>query len=60
MQSGQSFNRSLGTGSDFEQEFRIRLRDGTTRWIGARGRTEFNAGHKPVFMRGVSFDMHQA
>ena len=53
----QAIKDSLGAGSDFKQEFRIRLRDGATRWIAAHGRLEFNASQAPIAIRGISFDI---
>jgi PAS domain S-box-containing protein len=36
---------------------RALLDDGTTRWMNARGRVEFDATHKPLRMRGVWMDI---
>jgi len=44
-----------GTG-EYESEFRVVLPEVQTRWIAARGRTEFSAG-KAVRMRGVALDI---
>ncbi|HEU4678336.1 MAG TPA: PAS domain-containing protein, partial [Terrimicrobiaceae bacterium] len=44
------------TGGSYEKEYRIILPDGRTRWITSRGRVEFDAGGKAIFMRGVSVD----
>ena len=44
------------TGGSYEKEYRIMLPDGRVRWIASRGRVEFDAGGKPVFMRGASLD----
>jgi PAS domain S-box-containing protein len=44
------------TGVSYEKEHRIVLPDGRVRWIASRGRVEFDAGGKPVFMRGASLD----
>jgi PAS domain S-box-containing protein len=44
----------------YEVEHRIVLPDGRIRWISARGRTEFDAEHKPLLLRGISFDITQS
>ncbi|MFZ0710784.1 MAG: ABC transporter substrate binding protein [Terrimicrobiaceae bacterium] len=44
------------TGGIYEKEFRIVLPDGRVRWIASRGRVEFDAAGKPVFMRGAALD----
>lgn len=42
---------------DYEMEYRLALPDGTHRWIASRGRVEFDTAHRPVIVRGVSFDI---
>jgi PAS domain S-box-containing protein len=44
------------TGGSYEKEYRIVLPDGRVRWIASRGRVEFDAAGKPVFMRGAALD----
>ncbi len=41
----------------FNAEYRIVLPDGSTRWIEALGKTEYNGGGLAVRMRGVSLDV---
>lgn len=41
----------------YETEYRILLPDGQVRWIGSRGRVEFDCGGEPVLVRGVAFDI---
>jgi len=45
-----------GDGS-YEAEYRVVLPSGEVRWIGSRGRVEFNVGKKPILVRGVSNDI---
>ena len=52
----QAVNKALNGVGEYESEYRVLLPTGQTRWIGARGRVEFNSG-KPIRMRGVSFDV---
>jgi len=47
-----------GDGS-FTAEYRIIRPDGTTHWIEALGKVEFNASRRPVRMLGVSADVTQ-
>src|SRR5688500_10185762 len=48
---------SLSGSGDYETHARIVLRDGRTRWLGARGRVELNSEGAPVLMRGVVLDL---
>jgi C4-dicarboxylate-specific signal transduction histidine kinase len=41
----------------YETEYRVMLPDGGLRWIGSRGRVEFDGHDKPVLARGVSMDI---
>jgi two-component system sensor kinase FixL len=45
-----------GDGS-YEAEFRVVLPSGEVRWIGSRGRVEFDGAGKPILARGVSHDI---
>jgi two-component system sensor kinase FixL len=45
-----------GDGS-YEAEFRVVLPSGEVRWIGSRGRVEFDGAGKPILVRGVSHDI---
>ncbi len=46
----------LGSG-DYEDEYRVRHRDGTIRWINSKGRVFFDARRKPVTFVGVFQDI---
>ena len=52
----QALMKAGETGGGYEKEHRIILPDGRVRWIASRGRVEFDAAGKPVFMRGASLD----
>jgi len=43
----------------FNAEYRVSLPDGSTRWIEARGKVEFNGRRQPLRMLGVSADVTQ-
>ena len=50
--------RALGTGVDFEvPEARIYARDGSIRWVSARGRIERDAHGRPEGMNGILLDI---
>jgi len=53
----QTVQQALAGDGDFQAEYRVILPGGTVRWIGARGKVEFNGGHQPLRMRGVSIDI---
>ena len=57
----QSFSRALAaaqTGKGAHAtECRIHLPNGEIRWVAWRGQTEFDAGGRPLRMRGVSIDV---
>ena len=53
----KAVENSLHTGEEYEAEFRVLLPDGRVRWIGGRGRVEFNGAGQPARMRGVSLDI---
>src|SRR5712691_11340975 len=44
-------------GGEYENEYRITLPDGSTRWIAGYGRVELDECGKPAFARGVSRDI---
>jgi C4-dicarboxylate-specific signal transduction histidine kinase len=50
---------SLEGNGAFRAEYRVVLPDGVVRWIGARGKVEFNGSRAPVRMRGVSIDISE-
>ena len=43
-------------GEEYETEHRILLRNGDVRWIGSRGKVQFNDG-EPKFIRGATVDI---
>jgi PAS domain S-box-containing protein len=45
-----------GSGS-YETEYRVVLPSDEVRWIGSRGRVEFDSADKPIVVRGVSQDI---
>ena len=52
----EALTKARKAGGSYEKEYRIVLPDGRVRWIASRGRVEFDAGGKPVLMRGASLD----
>jgi PAS domain S-box-containing protein len=52
-----AIDHSLREGGDFDRQYRIVLPDGRTRWLGSRGRVDFNGRTKPPLVRGVVFDL---
>ncbi len=42
---------------NYEAEYRVVLPGGEVRWIGSRGRVEFDAARKPILLREVSNDI---
>ena len=52
----QALTKAREAGGSYEKEYRIFLPDGRIRWIASRGRVEFDAAGKPVFMRGACLD----
>jgi C4-dicarboxylate-specific signal transduction histidine kinase len=53
----QAVARAIAGDGSYEQVHRQALPDGQVRWISARARVEFDAGHKPIKMRGVGMDI---
>ena len=48
---------SLTTSGEIESEYRVVLHDGKVRWVTRRARVELDAGGKPVWERGVLWDI---
>lgn len=48
---------ALKTGSDYRQEYRVILPDGTTTWVSARGRAVWSADGRIVQLHGVVQDI---
>jgi PAS domain S-box-containing protein len=53
----QALAKAISGDGSYEHTHRRLLSDGEVRWIAARGRVEFDAGHKPMRMRGVGMDV---
>lgn len=53
----QALAIAAGQGGTYQLEYRLRLPDGTTRWIAGRGRVECDAGGRPIRMRGAARDV---
>lgn len=53
----QRIERALDGDGDFQAEYRVVLPGGAERWIGARGKVEFDEHREPLRMRGVSIDI---
>src|SRR5215472_13641191 len=54
---GQLVENSLTTEEEIEAEYRMKLRDGSVRWVTRRGRVEFGGDGKPAWERGVLIDI---
>ncbi len=50
---------SLTRDEEIEAEYRVVLADGKVRWVARRGRVELDADGKPVWERGVLWDITQ-
>ena len=53
----KAVDSSLGTGAEYQSEYRVVLPDGQLRWIAGRGHVEFDGDGQPVRMRGASVDI---
>ena len=53
----KAIDRSLEHGDDYFAEYRVVSLDGVTRWVGARGATEFGDNGRPLRMRGIAIDI---
>ena len=53
----KAVDSSLGTGAEYQSEYRVVLPDGQLRWIAGRGHVEFDSDGQPVRMRGASVDI---
>jgi two-component system, LuxR family, sensor kinase FixL len=51
------FEEAIEGDGSYETEFRVLLPSGDVRWIGSRGRGEFDGTGKPILVRGVSHDI---
>ena len=52
-----SLERSLELGEPVNVEYRIRLADGSERWIASRGRPNFALAGEPMRLMGISMDI---
>jgi two-component system sensor kinase FixL len=52
-----AMSKALTGDGAYESKHRIVRPNGKTWWIAARGRVEFDDGHKPIRMRGISMDI---
>jgi PAS domain S-box-containing protein len=55
-----AIGKSMTGSGEYHSEYRIRLHDGTIRWINGVGRVEFDYEKKPVIIHGVSMDVTAA
>jgi PAS domain S-box-containing protein len=53
----QTWRRALELRLPYQIEFRTQRRDGTIRWVDARGRGYYDEAGKPLWMTGVLFDI---
>ena len=52
-----SLHRAIEDRGVYAAQYRIRLRDGSYRWISSYGRVECNEAGKPLVLRGASLDI---
>lgn len=52
-----AIERVLGTGGNYDIEYRVILANGSVRWIAARGHSPPTVNGQPVRVRGVSIDI---
>src|SRR6185503_20788409 len=52
-----AIQRVLTNGGHYESEFRVILRDGSVRWIAARGRSPALVNDRPTRILGVAIDI---
>ena len=52
-----NLHRAIESRGVYAAQYRIRLRNGSTRWISSYGRVECNDAGKPVVVRGASLDI---
>lgn len=53
----ETLNRAVQTGETYAADYRIVQKDGSVRWVSARGLAEYDAGRRPVRMPGVLVDI---
>ncbi len=53
----ESFRKALQTDNSYVREYRIKAKDGSTRWIQDRGQIVLNNGGKTGYVSGVFFDV---
>jgi len=52
-----SIERTITEGADYDEEYRLIQKDGSVRWVAARGNAHLNAAGKPVRFDGVAIDI---
>jgi PAS domain S-box-containing protein len=55
--ANQALERTIADGTDYEDEYRIQLPDGTVRWLATRGQAFSDAEGRPQRLAGVSLDI---
>jgi PAS domain S-box-containing protein len=55
--AGQQIRQAIETGEPFAAEYRVLLKDGTVRWVSARGRSHLDAADKTTRFPGVVIDI---
>jgi PAS domain-containing protein len=53
----RAVREALEGDGQYETEYRVMLADSTVRWIGSRGRIEFDQNGKPMQLRAISIDI---
>jgi PAS domain S-box-containing protein len=56
-QVAETIARTVAEGGDYECEYRVTMRDGTVRWVNARGRCERDAAGQPLRFPGAIVDV---
>ena len=57
MSVGESIQQAVNTAGEFEEEYRVRLADGSTQWVLARGRCIHDENGRPARFPGVAVDI---
>ena len=53
----QTINNAVGSGKDFDSEYRLILPDGIVRWMSMRGSIQSDTAGKPARLLGISMDI---
>ncbi len=54
-----AIEKAMSQGKEYNHEFRFVLPEGEMLWIAGRGEVEFDAGKRPIRMRGINYDTTQ-